>query len=303
MKYGIPYMGSKSDIITSIALNLPRAEHFYDLFGGGFCVSHYMRVKKSHWYKHIHYNEIKSDVVDLVKRAIAGEFSYSKFKPAWISRDEFHARKATDAYVRLLWSFGNNQKDYLFSSDIEPYKRSAHMAVVFDEFDDKARKVLGFSQWPANARTITQRRAWWRQRVAFNSKGMRRGDLQQLKALEKLQRLHQLEALEKLQRLQQLKALDRLLMTAKDYRDVEILPNSVVYCDIPYKSTADYMDGFDHDTFYEWALSRKFPVYISEYSMPQDFKSVYTLARKTKMSHKGMTDHHDEKLFWNGVKI
>jgi site-specific DNA-adenine methylase len=33
--YGIPYMGSKSDIVASIALNLPPAENFYDLFGGG----------------------------------------------------------------------------------------------------------------------------------------------------------------------------------------------------------------------------------------------------------------------------
>lgn len=302
MKYGIPYMGSKSDIIASIALNLPRAEHFYDLFGGGFCVSHYMLAKKSHWYKNIHYNEIKADVVDLVKRAIAGEFNYNKFKPAWISRDEFNARKATDAYVRLLWSFGNNQKNYLFGSDIESYKKSAHMAVVFDEFDDTSSKVLGFSQWPNNVRTITQKRLYWRQKVVFNNKKLIRGELHRLQQLESMEKLQQLQQLEALERVQQLERLDRLSFSAKDYRDVQILPNSVVYCDIPYKSTANYIDGFDHAAFYEWALTRKFPVYISEYSMPKDFKVIYTIERKTKLSSKGAIAHHDEKLFWNGIR-
>lgn len=35
MSYGMSYMGGKSRIAEWIIDNLPPAEHFYDLFGGG----------------------------------------------------------------------------------------------------------------------------------------------------------------------------------------------------------------------------------------------------------------------------
>ena len=54
--YGIPYSGSKSRFIASLAMNFPKAENFYDLFGGGASVAHYMALK-SKKYKYIHYNE------------------------------------------------------------------------------------------------------------------------------------------------------------------------------------------------------------------------------------------------------
>ena len=37
--FGIPYMGNKSDIVASIAMNFPKADNFYDLFGGGGSIS------------------------------------------------------------------------------------------------------------------------------------------------------------------------------------------------------------------------------------------------------------------------
>ncbi len=291
MRHGLPYMGSKNDIVQSIALNFPKAENFYDLFGGGFAVSHYMIANKSHWYKKFNYNEINSDVVELVKKAINGDFNYNKFKPEWISREDFYARKDTDAYARLLWSFGNNQKNYLFSRDIEQYKKSLHMAVVFDDFSQGADKILKMEAWPREVKTITQKRLYVAQKITYLKKGKQSNQdiqLQQLQQLERLERLEQLE---------------RLCISSLSYEQVEIRSNSVVYCDIPYKGTSDYISSFNHEQFYQWALSRPFPVYISEYQMPDEFKVVYAIERKTKLSNKGMTSHYDEKLFWNGVTL
>jgi hypothetical protein len=48
-----------------------------------------------------------------------------------------------------------------------------------------------------------------------------------------------------------------------------------VYCDIPYKGTNRYQrGGFNYDRFYEWADSRDFPVFISEYDMPKEFAPI-----------------------------
>jgi hypothetical protein len=119
-KYGIPYMGSKGGICDKLIPIFPKSDHFYDLFGGGFSVTHAMLKHRPHDYKHFHFNEIKTPVVDLIKDAIAGKYSYANFKPPWVSRESFHAKKATCGYTACLWSFGNNQGTYLFGPEAYP---------------------------------------------------------------------------------------------------------------------------------------------------------------------------------------
>ena len=88
---------------------------------------------------------------------------------------------------------------------------------------------------------------------------------------ESLQSLQSLERLERLQSLESLQRLERLKLSRKDYSDVAIPPGATVYCDPPYANTAGYIDDFDHERFYRWLRSMEFPVFVSEYSMPDDF--------------------------------
>ena len=309
MNYGIPYMGSKSKIAASIAMNFPKAENFYDLFGGGFSMTHYTMIRCKHKFKNFFYNEINSDVVDLVKKAIDGEFSYKVFKPEFVTRDEFFKRKDSDAYIRCLWSFGNSQKSYLFSKEIEPYKKSMHNAVVFDEFDDISRAVIG-DNWPKKVDSIYLRRLFIRQKIEYFRKTntlpviitnfLNEKQLQRLQQLQQLQQLEQLEQLERLQQLEQLEQLQQLHTSSLSYEDVEIEGNSIVYCDIPYKDTASYLIDFDHDKFYDWAASRNFPVFISEYEIPDDrFKLIYQIKKRSLLQSVGV-NVKIEKLYWNG---
>ena len=39
-RFGISYMGSKNKIAEWVMDQLPKAKHFYDLFGGGGAISH-----------------------------------------------------------------------------------------------------------------------------------------------------------------------------------------------------------------------------------------------------------------------
>jgi hypothetical protein len=282
-----------------------------------------MALNKAKKYEHFHYNEIKSHIAETLRRAIAGEFSYDVFKPPWVSREEFHAKKATDGYVCSCLSFGNNAEDYLFSEDIEPYKRSMHMAVVFGEFDALSSEVLRFSKWPAIAKTIKQRRYYMIQLIEhyrktkipkvlhqFLNEKQRQSlaahrpfqELEQLERLQRLQQLEQLERLQRLQQLQQLQQLQRINITSLDYRDVDILPGSVVYCDIPYAGTADYGGAFSHKDFFDWAASREFPVFISEYNVPDPrFKPVYTIDKRSLLTQSGESNKiKEERLYWNG---
>ena len=53
-----------------------------------------------------------------------------------------------------------------------------------------------------------------------------------------------------------------------DYRKVEILPDSVIYCDIPYQGTSGYDDiDFDYASFFDWCAAQTVPVYVSSYNI------------------------------------
>lgn len=279
-EYGVPYMGSKQKICDLICGYLPGAENFYDLFGGGFSITHCMRQRFGKKYKSFYFNEIQVDLVQLIKDAIDGKFNYEVFKPEWIDRATFEKNKAKCAYTRIIWSFGNNQKGYLFGKEIEADKKSLHNAVVFNNFDKNAIDILGITSFQP-ALSIKKKRLVVRHIVVDRLN--KRGDLQQL------------------ERLQQLEQLQRLELTSLSYDKVEIKPNSIIYCDPPYINTASYLGTFDHTKFYEWVRAQNQPVFISEYTMPKDFDIAFSVEKKTCLSSKGMTSTKHEKLFVNNV--
>jgi len=297
MTYGIPYRGSKSKIIESLALLFPAAENFYDLFGGGFAVTHYLAANKPFRFRNFYYNELEEDVVALVRKALAGEYNYDKFVNTFVTREEFNEKKKDDAYIRLLWSFGNNQINYLYGKHIEKKKESLHNAIVFGSFDETARELLGMSAWPPELTNITQRRLYLLQSTGG------------VMALEHLQRLERLQHLRSLERLQRLESVDssRIHLSSGSYKDVVIKPNSVIYCDIPYEGTGGYVSKFDKSEFLEWAAAQTCPVFISEYSLSHPkFKQIYEIDRAVASSSRGSvscTEETSEKVFWNGVKI
>lgn len=127
-RYGLPYMGSKNKIADWVVDCLPPAEHFYDLFCGGCAVTHAAMLR--HKYKHYHVNDI-TDMGMVFRKVIDGDY-----KPDyhWVSREEFEANKRNDLLMAICWSFGNNGMDYLYSRELEPIKKAAHMAVVFGDY-------------------------------------------------------------------------------------------------------------------------------------------------------------------------
>lgn len=304
-KYGIPYMGSKQAIADEIIKIFPKADHFYDLFGGGFSITHAMLLRRSKSFNHFHFNEIKADNVELIKKSIAGEFNYERFKPEFIGRDEFFAR-LDDPYIRITWSFGNNQKTYLFSKEIEPYKKSMHNAIVFNRFDDLAKKVFSHDGFK-DGYSIQDRRLFLRSRIGFfrlngipdflyeflNEK--------QLHQLQRLQQLQQLQRLQQLKQLKQLEQLQRLQFYSKSYDKVPIEKNSIIYCDPPYKDTTDYGNDFDHKRFLDWAHEQNEPVFISEYNIDDKrFKLIKRIKKRSLLSdHENIAKHVEEKIYVN----
>lgn len=131
---GLPYMGSKrkiaENIVGYITTHNPNAKYFYDLFGGGGAISFEALQRKQ--FKEVHYNEFNKGVVELLLK-IRDEVMTNDFYK-WISRDEFFKHKDDDTwyggFLKTCWSFGNNQKYYLYGTDIEEEKRLLHEIIV-----------------------------------------------------------------------------------------------------------------------------------------------------------------------------
>lgn len=167
-----------------------------------------------------------------------------KGEKRWISREDFFKLKDTDPYVAICWSFGNDCKTYLYSPELERLKKHLHY-IFFAETPKEARL-----HWKAFVREYK----------------------------------HNTQEIDRLQSLQSLESLERLETFNLSYEQVEIPDNSVVYCDIPYKSTNSYLSEFNHDKFYDWCRNQSGLVFISEYDMPDDFYLVEEWSRNNILS-------------------
>lgn len=129
MKYGLPYKGSKNKLAERIVRLLPKRTHLVDLFCGGCAVSHAALLMGK--YEHIHINDINWMCPTLFIDALNGKYNDES---RWISHEDFFRLKDTDPYVAVVWSFGNNLRDYLYSREIEPLKKAIHYAMFFSDY-------------------------------------------------------------------------------------------------------------------------------------------------------------------------
>ena len=377
MNYGLPYMGSKNFIAEWVLSKIPPRTNFYDLFCGGGAITHAALLAKKH--RRFFMNDL-NPFSALFFDAVSGKYHNEK---RWISRETFEREKTKDPYIAFVWSFGNNGADYLYSKEIEPWKRALHYSRVFG--DDSLLKEIGVpcssSTWIKKNHDFCKEKyiLWYtgnvmktevevaeiRKNLSENIKknteylqnylldglkksGKRPCDvdrylgtngmashyfgklqwefptkevyeklqnflylpvpyleiyglqelMQRLESLQRLQRLQRLESLESLQRLQRLQSLQRmqrLEFTNLSYKDVKILPDSVIYCDIPYRNTATYIindGGFDYEEFYNWAQNQTELVIISEYQMPEGFTCI---GQKSKRSILSATANNEVK--------
>lgn len=256
-KYGFPYKGSKNRLAEKIVKLFPDSENFYDLFCGGCAITHRALIE-NRWKNYV-INDIDSRCPKLFLDAINGKF---KNETRWISREDFYNLKDNDGYVAFCWSFGNNGNGYLYSKEIEPWKKALHYAIVFNDYS--LGKELGMDLSVVDGiKGVTNRRLFLQKYLKNNNIGKSsplKSSIETSNILQSLKSLKRLEILERLERL------------CKSYDEIRIKPNSIIYCDIPYKGTDGYNGiDFDYEAFYTWCKKQTELCFISSYEMPEDF--------------------------------
>lgn len=298
MKYGLPYKGSKNKLAERIVRLLPRRTNLVDLFCGGCAVSHAALLMGK--FEHIYINDINWMCPTLFMDALQGKYANDT---RWISREDFFRLRDTDPYVAMVWSFGNNMRDYLYSKEIEPLKKAIHYALFFSDYS--LAKALGHDLSFVDAiKDVQQRyravRQYFSQFGHFQQQSFEGGGISaRLETMERQQtrsvfqkkkiqkRPWEAEHRERTHCLAQI-AISRtatqhaqscmgggnlsITPSVLSYEQVVIPPDSVIYCDIPYKGTNIYngVEDFNYERFYTWAESQTAPVFISSYQMPTD---------------------------------
>ena len=288
MKYGLNYQGSKNQVAAEICALFPTKTNFYDLFMGGGAITH--RLLHEGRFDKLFINDINPLPMRLFYDSARGQVP----KPRWVSHEEFAKNRKDDAYTACLFCFGGDWESYAYGKEVEPIKEALHYAVV--DLDFSKTDALGI-----DLRALARYPTWQARRAHLKAvvKMEARKDKEHLERLVHLERVAQLEHLERLvhlERVAQLEHLERLVHLERvaqlipcynpyqvrglRYDEVTILPDSVIYCDPPYKDTKKYQkESFDHDAFYDWCRKQTEITFISEYTMPDDFICIHEFYR------------------------
>ena len=277
MKYGLPYKGSKNKLAERIVRLLPKRTHLVDLFCGGCAVSHAALLMGK--YEHIHINDINWMCPTLFIDALNGKYNDEN---RWISREDFFRLKDTDPYVAVVWSFGNNLRDYLYSKEIEPSKKAIHYAMFFSDYSlgkelghdlsfidpiqDLQKRYLAVKHY-FNKQGHFQQQSFGGGRISgcsqskqtkgsihFGISSLGKAVKSSLSKKKKSQDksntasgqdgLHRLQYRERQHSLPKYSGGQILPITSSvlDYEEVAIPEDSVIYCDIPYEGTDGYLE-------------------------------------------------------------
>ena len=292
----IPYMGSKRKICNELFQKMleikPNAKYFFDLFGGGGSMSFFaLQIGLK-----THYNEKQKGLVDLInyildrsKNKQSGKFGifpddFYKF----ITREEFAVLKDEDSikgqFARICYSFGNNQKSYLFG-DIEELKRLAHDIVVFRNENALAE----FNQKNNSNFVLSGKKTWNERRLDFMAQIPRASKIEQLQQLQQLERLEQLER------------LPAFSISNLDFQEVKIetpVAETIIYLDPPYRGAYGYLEEVLHSEIDSYFLNSPYSCFMSEYNAP--FDSVLEIKKESLLNNtKAEKKVVIEKLFYN----
>lgn len=270
MSYGVPFKGSKNRIADKILDVLPSASTLYDVFAGGCAISHCALLSGK-------YQKVTAIDEDNIPTLFEDAWNGKQFSTDWVTRDEYFDRYKSDPFVRSVWSFGNKPGHYIYGQSLMEFKHALHNAAVNGDFTLLRELHPDICDEVADAVANLPLSAIWIRRLTIGTIVGKKLGSRRSAAVENLERLSRLQSI------YSSRALAKAQFNAVqcDYRDIGFLdPNGIIYCDPPYHGTDGYAarnadDHFDKEAFYDWCERQTLPVFISEYTLPDDrFKCV-----------------------------
>jgi site-specific DNA-adenine methylase len=326
-------MGSKEKILNLIDYVFEREQnkkYFIDLFAGGFSVSGFALATTKF---NVISNDLNHYVMDLYREILSGANNFEAKKHEWIGRAYFNDIRDNPesypswfvGYVLNVWSFGCNQKDYLYAKDLEENKHALHQAIIYNDFSLIKSNPLfeGFYERFIDGHYVSE--------VKYSSENGKRvlfmerfkmfiDTVKSIGTKEELLRLEQMENISQMEHIDAIKKYvrhqERLKIFNYDWKRLveklphDILKNAVIYCDPPYENTKQYRVGsnFNYLDFWNWFRTSPYTIYVSSYNAPADIKPL-NFEKKLQLLDNGHRGENkpkksvNENLYWNGKGV
>jgi len=294
---GLPYMGSKRKLAPKIIKKILNDNHntkyFYDLFGGGGAISFY--VANNYLDIKVFYNEYNKGVVELLKKIKKDGITKEFYN--FIDRESFIKNKDKDDWIsglsKTVYSFGNNQKTYLYGKDIESHKYLLHKIIVDNSIEhlEKFNKKYDIKLNLSKKDDIRDRK--------LEICGEIKKILKEQNNI--IRRLIQVEHLDRIKLLENLKNKINFEILNYSYDEVEIktpIDETIIYLDPPYKNTGKYQKDIDHNKLKDYIHSSPYTIYLSSYENVYDMYLVDEYEHRSSLS--AITNNKViEKLYCN----
>lgn len=285
--YGIPYKGSKNIYAKKICEALPSGKRLVDLFAGGCAVTDCALRNYPHKWDSFLVNDISHEPIDLFYSCLCGKRPVST---DWVTRAEF---ESADYATRLVWSFGDDTKSYLFGRYMEDLEYDKHRYVVDGCIDGLVKR---FGVTPENLPTIQARRIYFRK---YYAPMVYDGLYKDLMSRDAFIKCNQIERIERLEGIYNPYFADVVQVQYNSYESYKYEDGDIVYCDIPYHNTkcTQYKNKwFNHEAFWQWAKQRPYDVYVSERTIPDDAEIILTYNAPNRANKFGCDGHKLEYL-------
>ena len=331
MNYGLPYIGSKNRIAKKILDVLPAAPVLYDVFCGGCAITHAALLSGK--YSRVVANDINGMIPHAFETAINGGFrnedrwiSRDDFQKLYKTDPyvaicfSFGNNLHGYCYARDLEPYKRALHYAIFWKDIAPWaelcpETADALKTAVESEQDRHKRRIGAGRAIVTALkaglmngTIdpaVMNKSIYRKIRKEKTPGLGIQSAESVERLKSLETLQSLESLERLKSLERLERLERkpmwmcppiLTVTTGDYRALNFERGGIIYCDPPYKSTEErYGREFDFAGFYSWCEHQANPVFISEYTMPEDrFVPVAAFTVTRKMDTKKSSICHEK---------
>lgn len=88
--------------------------------------------------------------------------------------------------------------------------------------------------------------------------------------------------------------INSVFFASADYTKINVVPNSIIYLDPPYKGTTGYKHTIDYDLFYDYldylSNEKQCHIFVSEYTMPNHYEIIWSKKQKTSLT---LTDNNN----------
>lgn len=279
----LSYKGNKQQnaafIVSEFKHRFPNSKVFIDLFGGSGSVSYHA----SKQFDKVIYNDIQKDISLAVESIFNGTFNQHLSINEFISREEFFKARdnhetVRDGLIRSVFSYCGDLLTYGYHTEKGKLTECFHNIVIDKVVNMKDLDYIfsfdGFQKWESHKNAILE---------LLNCSQDIETKRSYIKRFNKFRLVH-IEKYNGVQNVQLHDGLKNIQYFNKDYKGIELIKDSVIYCDIPYKSKKSHYNGigFNYDEFFQWMKDNKdYNIFYSEYAenISPDFPSAFEFSK------------------------